>query len=70
MDVKYLTLSVPHYFDTVDVNGKVHTFTPNTDYDKDVYKKNKAYGQYTYEVEATQPQKLDNFLTIISPKNI
>lgn len=65
MDVENLTLSVPHYFDATDALGRVHSFSPHTDGRDDQYRKRFDLGQYTVEIQPTQPQTDDVFLTVI-----
>ncbi len=69
MNVKYLTVSIPHYFDAEDAYGKLYSFAPHTDSKNDGYRKRKDLGQYTLNIEATVPQNLDNFLNVISLKD-
>ncbi|NTW27420.1 MAG: hypothetical protein HGA36_03780 [Candidatus Moranbacteria bacterium] len=69
LDFNYLTVSVPHYFDAMGANGKLYNFAPHTDQVNDYYAKRKDLGQWTFEVEATQPQLLDNFLNVMSLKD-
>ncbi|HQB59150.1 MAG TPA: hypothetical protein PK260_00020 [Candidatus Moranbacteria bacterium] len=69
LNFDYLTVSVPHYFDTVGADGKVYSFSPHTDGVDDQYGKRKELGQWTFEVEATEPKMLDNFLNVISLKD-
>lgn len=66
MDVSNLTLSVPHYFDAVDAIGRLHSFSPHTDGRDDGYHKRPDLGQWTLEIEATQPALLDHFLNVIT----
>ncbi len=73
LDFDYLTVSIPHYFDTVGVNPdgseQLYTFAPHTDMKDDSYSKRKDLGQWTFEQEATTPQLLDNFLNVMSLKD-
>ena len=69
MNLDNITISVPHYFDTVDAKGRLHSFSPHTDFKDDNYHKRKDLGQWTLEIEATKPQLLDNFLNILSLKD-
>jgi hypothetical protein len=69
LDIDNITISVPHYFDTVDAQGRLHSFAPHTDFKDDSYHKRKDLGQWTLEIEATEPKHLDNFLNIISLKD-
>jgi hypothetical protein len=69
MDLDYLTVSVPHYFDTEDAGGRVSSFSPHTDRRDDQYAKNKNLGQWTLNIEAAQPELLDNFLNVIILKD-
>ena len=69
LDIDNMTISVPHYFDTVDANGRLQSFSPHTDFKDDNYHKRKNLGQWTLEIEATEPKLLDNFLNIISLKD-
>ena len=66
LDFGELVLSVPHYFDTEDVSGRVQSFAPHTDGIDDGYRKRTDLGQWTLEVEATEPVGLDNFLNVFS----
>lgn len=69
MDIENITLSVPHYFDTIDAHGRLHSFSPHTDFKDDQYRSRKDLGRWTLEIEATEPQLLDNFLNVISLKD-
>ncbi len=69
MDVDNLTISVPHYFDTPDAEGNVHSFAPHTDCRNDGYRRNKDLGRYTLDIEAAEPRLLDNFLNVITPRD-
>jgi hypothetical protein len=69
LNIENITISVPHYFDTVDAQGRLHSFSPHTDFKDDNYHKRKDLGQWTLEIEATEPKLLDNFLNIISLKD-
>lgn len=69
MDINNITISVPHYFDTTDAQGRLHSFSPHTDFIHDSYRKRKDLGQWTLEVEATKPKRLDHFLNVISLKD-
>jgi hypothetical protein len=69
MDVDNLTISVPHYFDTPDARGNVHSFAPHTDYRHDGYRRTEDLGRYTLDIEATEPRMLDNFLNVITPRD-
>ena len=69
MDIDSLTISVPHYFDTLDASGRLHSFSPHTDFIDDSYHKRKNLGQWTLEIAATKPQLLDNFFNILSLKD-
>jgi hypothetical protein len=64
MDVADFTISVPHYFDAVNAAGELHSFSPRTDGADDGYAKRRDIGQWTVEVEATEPRLLDNFLHV------
>ena len=64
MDVDDFIVSIPHYFDAVNATGELHSFAPHTDSRDDGYRKRKDIGQWTVEVEATEPQLLDNFLHV------
>ncbi|MDO6444993.1 hypothetical protein Q4493_04310 [Colwellia sp. 1_MG-2023] len=66
LDIDNMTISVPHYFDTVDAQGRLHSFSPHTDFKDDNYHNRKDLGRWTLEIEATEPKLLDNFLNIIS----
>jgi len=69
MDISNFTISIPHYFDTVDAIGRLHTFAPHTDGRDDGYRKRPDLGQWTVNVEATTPALLDNFLNVITLKD-
>lgn len=69
MSLNNLIMSVPHYYDTADVKGRLHSFSPHTDYKDDKYKKRKDLGQWTINVQAKENKKLDNFLNVISLKD-
>jgi len=69
MDVDDLTISVPHYFDTPDAKGNLHSFAPHTDYRHDGYRRTKDLGRYTMDVETAEPRLLDNFLNVITPRD-
>lgn len=69
MDVDNLVISVNHFFDAEDVTWTVQTFSPHTDAKSDQYTGKSAIWRYTFEVEATKPMKLDNFLNVISLKS-
>jgi hypothetical protein len=69
MDVDYFTVSVPHYFDTVDAIGRLHSFAPHTDGRDDGYRKRRDLGQWTVNIEADVPALLDNFLNVIILKD-
>ena len=64
MSVDNLIVSIPHYFDAENAAGELYSFAPHTDGEGDGYTKDKSLGQWTVEVEATQPQLLDNFLHV------
>ncbi|HRF47602.1 MAG TPA: hypothetical protein PLC98_08265 [Anaerolineales bacterium] len=64
MSVDNLILSVPHYFDAENAAGQLYSFAPHTDGAADSYGKDESLGQWTIEVEAAQPQLLDNFLNV------
>ena len=64
MSVDNLIVSVPHYFDAENAAGQLYSFAPHTDGEGDGYTKDESIGQWTVEVEATQPQMLDNFLHV------
>ena len=64
MDVDNLTISIPHYFDAQNAAGELHSFSPHTDRRDDNYETREDIGQWTVEVEATEPQLLDNFLHV------
>lgn len=64
-----ITISVPHYFDTTDASGRLHSFSPHTDFIDDNYHNRKELGRWTLEIEATKPMLLDNFLNILSLKD-
>lgn len=66
LDLDDLTISVPHYFDTEDASGRLHSFAPHTDGRDDRYRKRPDLGQWTFNVYATEPARLDNFLTVIT----
>lgn len=66
MDAAHFSISVPHYFDTDDVLGRLHTFAPHTDRKSDDTPRNPALGQWTLEIEAALPAKLDHFLNVIA----
>jgi hypothetical protein len=57
-------ISVPHYFDAENAAGQLYSFAPHTDGQDDGYRKREDIGQWTIEVEATVPQRLDNFLNV------
>jgi hypothetical protein len=69
LNLTALTVSVPHYFDTEDAQGRVHSFSPHTDQRDDQYSKRKDLGQYTLEIEAPADAKLHNFLNVVSLKD-
>lgn len=69
MDVDHFTVSIPHYFDTVDAIGRLHTFAPHTDSRDDGYRKRRDLGQWTVNIEADGPALLDNFLNVIILKD-
>lgn len=69
LNFNYLTVSIPHYFDAVGANGQLYSFSPHTDRIDDQYGKRKDLGQWTFEVEATEPKTLDNFLNVMSLKD-
>jgi hypothetical protein len=64
MDVDNLIVSIPHYFDAQNAAGELFSFAPHTDGQDDSYRKREDIGQWTVEVEATQPQLLDNFMHV------
>ena len=64
MSVDNLVVSIPHYFDAENAAGELYSFAPHTDGEGDGYTKDESIGQWTVEVEATQPQLLDNFLHV------
>jgi hypothetical protein len=64
MSVDNLIVSIPHYFDAENAAGELFSFAPHTDGEGDGYTKDESIGQWTVEVEATQPQNLDNFLHV------
>ena len=66
MEVASFTVSVPHYFDTEDASGRLHTFAPHTDGRDDGYQKRRDYGQHTLSIEATVPSLHDNFLNVLT----
>ncbi len=69
MDIENITLSVPHYFDTEDVSGRLHTFAPQTDYKSFGYKWDPNNGQFSMEVEAKEVGLLQHFVHTISLKD-
>ena len=69
MIVDNVTLSVPHYFDTEDVLGRLHTFAPHTDGKAFNYSWTPNIGQYSVEVEAIEQNELQNFVNVISLKD-
>ena len=69
MDIRALTVSVPHYFDAVNAAGRLYSFSPHTDGKDDQYRKRPDLGQYTIEIEAVVPQHLDNFLNVITMRD-
>ncbi len=69
MDIHNLIVSAPHYFDTEDAMGNVYSFSPHTDSLDDGYRKREDIGQWTLEIEATNPKKEDVFLNVISLKD-
>jgi hypothetical protein len=69
MNINEIRVSVPHYFDTTDAKGRLHSFAPHTDYKDDNYQKRPDLGQWTMEVEATEPNLLDNFAHVIDLKD-
>ncbi len=64
MSVDNLIVSIPHYFDAENAAGDLFSFAPHTDGEGDGYTKDESIGQWTVEVEATEPQLLDNFLHV------
>jgi len=66
LDVGNFSVSVPHYFDTEDALGRLHSFVPHSDATGDTYKKRKELGQYTINIEASIPKKLDQFLNVLA----
>jgi hypothetical protein len=68
MTINKIIVSVPHYFDTEDVSGRLHSFAPHTDYKDNIYKKDPNLGQWTMNVQAKKPKLLDNFAHVISLK--
>ncbi|MGK0235209.1 MAG: hypothetical protein ACI9EK_001741 [Psychroserpens sp.] len=69
MDIKEIRVTVPHYFDTVDAKGRLHSFSPHTDFKDDNYRKRPDLGQWTIEVQASKPRLLDNFAHVIALKD-
>jgi len=68
MELSALTVSIPHYFDTVNAAGKLYSFSPRTDGKADQYTKRPDLGQYTLEIESTVGGELENFLNVITLK--
>ncbi|MFZ6028749.1 MAG: hypothetical protein ACOYYS_13620 [Chloroflexota bacterium] len=64
MDIDHFTVSIPHDFDAENAAGTLYSFSPHTDAQDDVYRKRSDIGQWTVEVEASVPQKQDNFLHV------
>jgi hypothetical protein len=66
MDLDDLTVTTPHYFDTEDVTGSLHSFAPHTDGRDDGYHFRRDLGQWTLEIEAAEPALLDVFLNVLA----
>jgi PKD repeat protein len=69
LNFNYLTVSIPHYFDTTGANGQLYSFAPHTDEVNYQYAKDKNLGQWTFELEATEPHLMDNFLNVMTLKD-
>jgi len=69
MDISEIKVTTPHYFDTVDASGRLHSFAPHTDFKDDQYQKDINLGQWTFEVEARESNLHDNFAHVISLKD-
>ncbi|MGB2823473.1 MAG: hypothetical protein WBF17_21005 [Phycisphaerae bacterium] len=69
LDVDHLTISVPHYFDTIDAKGRLHSFSPHTDHKHDIYRRSDDLGRYTLDVEASERHSLHNFLSVICARD-
>ncbi|MFT5249883.1 MAG: hypothetical protein ACI93P_001617 [bacterium] len=69
MDINEIRVTVPHYFDTVDSTGHLHSFAPHTDFIDDKYQKEPNIGQWTMDIQASEPKLLDNFAHVISLKD-
>lgn len=69
LTLSHFSVSVPHYFDAEDASGRLHSFSPHTDSKHDGYSKRKDLGQYTINIEATEPRLLDQFLNVIAMRD-
>ena len=69
MNIANIKVSVPHYFDTTDANGKLYSFAPHTDFKDDQYRLSKEIGRWNMNVEAIVPSLLDHFAHVISLKD-
>jgi len=69
MKISNITVTVPHYFDTKDASGKLHSFAPHTDFKDDQYRLTSKIGRWNMNVEATVPSMLDHFAHVISLKD-
>ncbi|RLB59884.1 MAG: hypothetical protein DRI90_14860 [Deltaproteobacteria bacterium] len=69
LDADAFTVSVPHYFDAEDASGRLASFAPHTDSRDDGYRRRPDLGQYTLNIEASQPELLTHFLNVISLKD-
>ncbi|MFT5249692.1 MAG: hypothetical protein ACI93P_001419 [bacterium] len=69
MKISDITVTVPHYFDTKDASGKLHSFAPHTDFKDDQYRLTNKIGRWNMNVEAVEPSLLDHFAHVISLKN-
>ena len=62
LDLAGVRLQVPHYFDTPDILGRVHSFSPHTDSKFDSFIGDNSLGRYTVELEAEGAGKETHFL--------
>jgi len=69
MNISDIKVTVPHYFDTKDASGKLHSFAPHTDFKDDQYRLTNEIGRWNMNVEAIKPSKLDHFAHVISLKD-
>jgi hypothetical protein len=69
MKISNITVTVPHYFDTKDASGKLHSFAPHTDFKDDQYKLTNKIGRWNMNIEAIVPSMLDHFAHVISLKD-